>query len=133
MANDEIPLAAAAMVDNVVDDGNNGSTLLPDNNNNVVGTTTKKQRNTFRRLTKQHMGKTIHPFLDEPDYKELVLYRCLARSQPFTTAKGRGLTEAWTVAVEEINKQKNLHTNQARPYSFHPFRSKRSANGSKGP
>jgi hypothetical protein len=120
MAN-EIPLTAAAMVDNN-DGGNNGSSLLPDQltaiingTDNNVGNTKKKTRHRFRKLAMQSIGRTIHPFLDgdEPDYKELVLYRCLARSRPFTTAKGHGLTEAWNVAVQEINEQKNCHTGKA--------------------
>lgn len=103
----EIPLAATV-------DGGIGSGLLPDESTihitNDVGT---KKRHSFPRLTSQRKGKTYHPFIDEPDEKELVMYRCLALSKPFTTAKGKGVTEAWTAAVQEINKQKNLGTGKA--------------------
>jgi hypothetical protein len=98
----EIPLAAT------VDDGN-GSGLLP-----LDDLVAKKRHSSPRlALTNKQTRKTIHPFIIKPDESELVMYRCLAVSKPFTTAKGKGVTDAWTDAVKEINKQKNFETGKA--------------------
>jgi hypothetical protein len=75
----------------------------------------KKQRHVFRRHKKiDKNGVTHHPFLVNPDKKEIVLYRCLLVHQPFATPKGRGVTDAWIAAVETINKQRNVKT--GRPF-----------------
>jgi hypothetical protein len=64
-----------------------------------------KKRHTFPRLSTTKGDKTCHPFIDEPDEKELVMYRCLLVAKPFATPKGKGITEAWNAAVKEINCQ----------------------------
>lgn len=84
----------------------------------AIKTTTKKppsKRNTFRRLKKG----TSYPFLEAIDDKELMMYKCLLLSKPFTTNKGRGVKEAWQMAVEEINQQFDYST--GRPYFDPPI------------
>jgi hypothetical protein len=95
----EKPLATATAVD-----GGNGF--------DDVGAT--KQQHSFPPLTLQRNWTMYHPFIHEPDEKELVMYRCLMLSKPFAcTAKGMDETEAWTIAAQEINYQKNIRTGKA--------------------
>jgi hypothetical protein len=65
-----------------------------------------KKRHVFVRL----MNGEAYNFLDKPDPKEEKMYACLAVTQPFCTAKYKGVTEAWTAAVADINKQRDMKT-----------------------
>jgi hypothetical protein len=69
----------------------------------------KQHRHVFRRHTKKpdQNGVIHHPFLVDPDEKEIVMYRCLLVHQPFATTKWKGVTEAWLAAVETINQQRH--------------------------
>jgi hypothetical protein len=97
----EKPLATATAVDG----GNGSSGQLP-----VDDVDTKKQHS-FPPLTLQRMWTTYYPFIHEPDERELVMYRCLMLSKPFACkAKGMDEAEAWTIAAQEINYQKNFRT-----------------------
>jgi hypothetical protein len=101
-------------VDNVGDpDGltiiDNGLVLGTPNTTVVVPVVPKRKRNVFRRL--RH-GDTYPFLLHPPDAKEVIMYRCLAISKPFATPKYKGITEAWTVAVADINNQRHPTTGQ---------------------
>jgi hypothetical protein len=56
-------------------------------------------------------NKVSYPFLETPDECEEMMYLCLMQSKPFVTVKGKVILEAWALAVEEINQQRNKATN----------------------
>jgi hypothetical protein len=101
-------------VDNVGGDPADGSIIIDSGvlgtpNTTVVPVVPKQKRNVFRRL--RH-GDTYPFLLHPPDAKEVMMYRCLAISKPFATPKYKGITEAWTIAVAEINNQRDPTTGQ---------------------
>ena len=65
-----------------------------------------RKRHVFVRL----MNGDAYNFLDKPDPKEYKMYACLAVTQPFCTAKYKGVTEAWAAAVADINSQRDMTT-----------------------
>jgi hypothetical protein len=75
-------------------------------NDGFLAIAAPKKRHVFVRLQN---GDT-YPFLVKPDVKEQKMYACLAVSQPFCTAKYKGVTEAWTAAVADINSQRDIKT-----------------------
>jgi hypothetical protein len=99
-----------------------------------------KKRHVFVRL----MNGKAYNFLDKPDPKEEKMYACLAVSQPFCTAKYKGVTEAWTAAVADINKQPDMKTgallfdppisvSEGSPRPFRGGHEDRQRNSSQGP
>jgi hypothetical protein len=55
-------------------------------------------------------SKVSYPFSENPDDRDITLFTTLTVAKPFATAKGKGVMEAWQVAIDDLNSQINKAT-----------------------
>jgi hypothetical protein len=61
-------------------------------------------------------GKVSYPSLESPDDRDITLFTTLAVAKPFATAKGKGVMEAWQVAVDGLNSKVSDSKTKNRKY-----------------